>query len=524
MINTVIVDDDIEMLDWLEQIITWEDFGFNVVARATSGNEALAICRKYRPDFIITDITMPTLSGLDLISQIKDIKPDIKSVIITCHDDFNYAQRAVKVEADDYLLKYSLTKQSLIEVLLKIKEKLLKEDIKKEEMYRLNSELLSNRMLLKEKFITDLIEGSIVNKEDLRKRADVIKVNITCKPFRLISSFIDNYDLDLADCTLKEANLLQFCIMNIADEIMQKETELTCFPYGNDRVIMLYSVETKEDIIKQRILDKINEFHRSVKQALNMNISSCISNIYMNYTNIKTALCETAQLRDSYFFEGSGKIVIEKRIFKNEDFKSVIFDDYKEKLLNAVKSNDKAIAIEILEEMYLKLLNENYCPKVIKKLFSKLSNEIEMTDNEDFQEVISKINTYSELKNQFNKFIMKYMKYLSGNKCKTCRREVEKVLVYIDENLNKTITCDSMASMVNMNSSYFSRLFKNQIGVNFSDYLIGKRIEKSTCYLAKTEMTIEDITKAVGLEQPSYFYKLYKKVTGKTPGEVRKRD
>ena len=80
-----------------------------------------------------------------------------------------------------------------------------------------------------------------------------------------------------------------------------------------------------------------------------------------------------------------------------------------------------------------------------------------------------------------------------------------------------------MANYVNMNSNYFSRLFKNEIGMSFSDYLLNKRMDVATELLNNSDYSIEEITKAIGIESISYFYRAYKKITGNTPGDVRNK-
>ncbi len=523
MIKTVIVDDDVEMLDWLEQVVPWEEHGFKIISRARNGTEALEICRTQVPDLIITDITMPSISGLDLVSEIKEIKPDIRSVILTCHEDFNFAQRAVKLEADDYIVKYTLTSQGMVEILKRMKNKLDAESMQKETISLLNMELSSNRIVIEEKFITDIIARTLLKRQEIQKRVEVLKLNFPDKPFRVICNYIDNFERDIEGCPIKEDGLLKFCIMNIAEEIMQEEIGIKCFLYGRDKLIMLLWEEASGTSIKQRTLLKLKELHNSVRQILGMNMSSCISSVCINYTDIGTAMKETTLMRDNYFFAGSGAVVTQEKDFSNIDIYESL-DGVRKELIIALDSGDRPAVIKLLDELYVKVESQNCTPKETKKLFSKISMDMLSSFNKNknaFEALKVNVDTYSALKEAFTNMVYSYLDNLGKTKNSAVRKEIDRVLKYIETNLDKNITCESMAEMVSMNSSYFSRLFKSEVGINFSDYLIGKRVEKATLLLEKSELTIEEITKAVGLEQPSYFYRLYKKVTGKTPGEVR---
>ena len=110
-----------------------------------------------------------------------------------------------------------------------------------------------------------------------------------------------------------------------------------------------------------------------------------------------------------------------------------------------------------------------------------------------------------------NNTILFYTKELSYKFDSNFRNDFISVLNYIDKNLQQHITCESMSKYINMNTSYFSRLFKKQTSMTFSDYLINKRIEKATYSLKYSQISVEEIAESVGIINISYFYKIYKK-------------
>lgn len=99
----------------------------------------------------------------------------------------------------------------------------------------------------------------------------------------------------------------------------------------------------------------------------------------------------------------------------------------------------------------------------------------------------------------------------------TSNEDINRVLRYIAENLDKKITLQSAADYIYKNSSYLSRLFKQHIGMSFTDYLKGQRIEKATRLLADLSLSAEEIGEQIGIDNVSYFYQFYKRETGKTP-------
>jgi two-component system, response regulator YesN len=129
--------------------------------------------------------------------------------------------------------------------------------------------------------------------------------------------------------------------------------------------------------------------------------------------------------------------------------------------------------------------------------------------------------TMEECTKSLEKAITVYGEGLEAVLSRSFRNEIKKVLQYIDENISDHITCDKMSEYIKMNTNYFSRLFKKEIGMSFSDYVIKKRVEKATYFLKYSGLVVEEIAFLTGFSNVSYFYKTYKRITGKTPKEIR---
>lgn len=103
--KVIIADDEQHICHLIKALIEWEQYGLEVVGFANDGNKAFQMCEECSPDFLITDIRMPGLSGIELIRKLYDAFPDIKVIIITGYSQFSYAQQALKFRVVDYLLK-----------------------------------------------------------------------------------------------------------------------------------------------------------------------------------------------------------------------------------------------------------------------------------------------------------------------------------------------------------------------------------------------------------------------------------
>lgn len=128
--EVVLVDDDVIVIEFLKKVIPWQEYGFQVVASFQDSSEALAFMQENPFDVLITDIGMPKLNGIELIKHLKKSEINSYNVILSCHDEFSFAQQAIKLEAYDYILKESMEETNIIALLERLKNKLDQEHYK----------------------------------------------------------------------------------------------------------------------------------------------------------------------------------------------------------------------------------------------------------------------------------------------------------------------------------------------------------------------------------------------------------
>jgi two-component system, response regulator YesN len=124
MYDVVLVDDDVIVIEFLKKVIPWQDYGFQVVANFQDSSDAYDYMLENPFDVLITDIGMPKLNGIELIEQLKNSKINSYNIILSCHDEFTFAQQAIKLEAYDYILKESMEESNIIALLERLKNKI----------------------------------------------------------------------------------------------------------------------------------------------------------------------------------------------------------------------------------------------------------------------------------------------------------------------------------------------------------------------------------------------------------------
>lgn len=159
MLNVLLVDDEFIVRQGLKAMINWDDYKMNVLLEANNGKDALALLEEHQIDVIVTDIRMPLMDGIELTRKAKESYPDMKVMLLTCYDDFEYVQEAVALGASGYLLKTDLEGGSLEKQLQKIAKEFQQEREMRESYQRLEMKARESAALMKEKQIKSILKG-----------------------------------------------------------------------------------------------------------------------------------------------------------------------------------------------------------------------------------------------------------------------------------------------------------------------------------------------------------------------------
>lgn len=151
MYKLLLVEDEEDVRDGLVEEINWELHGFQVTGTAENGREALEWMEKEMPDIVVTDIQMPFMNGLELAAWIREHAPSTKIIILTGYDEFEYAQKAIKLQIDEYVLK-PFSSRELVDVLLKVKTHMDAERAEKENVQLLMEHYRKSIPVLRELF------------------------------------------------------------------------------------------------------------------------------------------------------------------------------------------------------------------------------------------------------------------------------------------------------------------------------------------------------------------------------------
>ncbi len=503
MIKVMIVDDEYIMRQGLKYIIDWEKEGYEIVGEATNGNEALGLIDKLEPQIIISDIVMPMLDGVDFTAAVHKIHPEIQIIILSGYDNFEYVKQTMMNGAVDYILKPSLTPQSIKETLDKATENLMEYNVanrngslgyeRKIERYMLG---LSRELgVPQEYFLGDCfnlyafnLKNNNIHGKDL---SDVLKQKVEREIKKLDGIQKSMFILQ------EEVLCLLLCYdQSLLNEVKEKVTEL-----NNQLMALSYEI--------------FGVLSRSFEEPKLM---------YEIYT--KEIL---KNIDKAFYYEGKNLLIIDDldSVQSNAECGKFDFHKYNNLLLNKqysqaikllFKYNDRALECKV--DVYgLKNQIKNMIYHYLD--FQDISDdEREITRRNLFERINKTLyeNSYRECLNYVGK---KLLEITSEDKKQSDDR-IGKMLDYIAENYKEDIKLEDLAEEFNFNYHYLSAYFSQHTKEGFSDYLNRIRIEAACELLKESDKLLSEISGEVGYSEHSYFCRVFKKVTGKTPSAYRR--
>ncbi|WP_319562126.1 helix-turn-helix domain-containing protein [Marispirochaeta sp.] len=259
-------------------------------------------------------------------------------------------------------------------------------------------------------------------------------------------------------------------------------------------------------------------------------IQSDIGDLYMSYQEAVEALKHG-------MLAGVGEIVHIQDIRIGKVWPSEQFDDLINTMKDFIKTGDSEAARKVVEDIYSKLITQNRevpyreVQKVLTKVLIAITDSIDDVGGEWRQispendapfATLSRISDGREVIHWFFELVDRASEYIMQARDNRSWCYADKVQELIANDCGRKVNLHWVAAQLNLNPSYLGRIFKEQIGINFIDYLTRVRINRSKELLRETDLTVEDVGKAVGYSNSYYFIKLFKEHTGTTPGKFKK--
>lgn len=547
MLKTFLVEDEVVVRQMIKRMIPWEQYGFELVGEAADGEMALPLILKSRPDLLITDIKMPFMDGLTLSKLVKKELPDLKIVILSGYDDFNYAKQAISIGVDDYLLK-PITKNAFIERLQEIHDRYEHEKTQKEYYEKFRLEMQEYEKNASRDFFESLVRADS-DLEEIYQRADKLNLDIVAEAYNVLIFSPDTQDGS----------------GSLAEGYSQWEADVHK-KIGNYFLNHPFAILFRHQVFSYAILVK------GQRETIESNTQECVEQIRRImeeagktegwFVAVGEEADRLSQIRQSY------RTAVRAYGFRYLYDGNVLYYH----MLEEVKESSGESSGETCEgeNVYLKSVNVNALdPAILQKFLSSgLADEAESFLHDYFyaigQEPMGSVvfRNYVVLNVRFSvlSFLKKMgyddsefvkeetediIKQTSGSMAASvsyCEKLLKKAIEIRDENagnqnhsvlkqavkfidahyMDEELSLNKVAQVALVSANHFSALFSQNMGQTFIEYLTNLRMSRAKELLRCTPKRSSEIAGEVGYKDAHYFSYLFKKTQGMTPSEYRK--
>lgn len=294
MYKVLLVDDEYLIRESLKKVIKWMQLNTIVIGEAKNGKEGLEIVRELRPDIVLTDIRMPIMDGIEFAKQIKNLFPNTKIIFISGYDDFTYAQQALRIGIEDYILK-PIKNENVEQCIGDVVKKMDTEKIKLKEMHDLKVKLGQHLTIVRDSFLNHAIRGvSQVEREDVFQRLRSYGCDVLENNFFIMITTIDYFQNFIRDKSQDDVELFLYCIINVEEELLGKvfEKAVVFKSQGNEICAIIQMPKEQnnfiqQDNVKMKSLKCAKEITKVIETHLGFTVSIGIGNPYIGEESVK---------------------------------------------------------------------------------------------------------------------------------------------------------------------------------------------------------------------------------------------
>lgn len=533
-IKVFLVEDEVIIRSGVKKSINWEQEGYEFVGEASDGELAYPMILKEKPDILITDIRMPFMDGLELSRLVKKELPDIKILILSGYDEFEYAKKAIKIGVTEYLLK-PISAAKLTEVLNAVAETIRQENEEKNLLETYFAEMRENterdKMRLFEKLLMgDLSMGEILEAGEwfgMNLGASCYKIVL----FKILANLENHvYAEQMVDAC---SSVEQAASMMEGVYVFQRGVEGWAF--------LLTAQDEKSMEESAKIL--YQNLKQAMKNYTQLEYFGGIGSTVPRIRSLKQSFREADRAFAARFVEEANQIISQKEFEKSQmeeglKMQGVVQIGKSREMLQKFLSNGTREEVKAFSDAYISRIEEenirltmvrqyvviDVCI-VILSFCERISSANRLQEEaEELQKMMQKIHSLSEIKKYVVRLLNEAIELRdaeSGRRYSdliaAAKKEIE------NHYMTEEISLNTVAISVGMSPSYFSSIFSKEAGKTFVEYLTEVRIEKAKEFLMCSSMKTSEIGYEVGYKDPHYFSYIFKKVQGCSPKEYRAR-
>lgn len=533
MYRVVLVDDEPLILAGIASLLTWEDYDCTIVGKATNGPSAYEMILELKPDIVITDIRMPVLNGLELVEKCKAAGLDFSFLVLTNLEDFQLARQALILGASEYLVKLNLKPEDLVQALDRAKSSCDKIAASKQQL----AEKETVSPVITADSVRNYFHQVLISENSPEEIPDYVK-EVYEHPFIILFSIRQDSIRFQPEEEMTHLKQTSGHILDILKGIASRFFKQITFLNYNTTTFLLVGNADDQQLFEKTASSFCTKTNTALKTYFELTAVFGISHVADSLETLP-GLFEEAQTALEYYYYASQTPVVFYRGQKFHKSKAQNFNiNFLKKDLSAsIQQNDSEKLSSIFNQI-IDLFTQctpskkhaaSACINIYTYLYSFFENEDDI-----YQDIFPYTINVAEYLNHFTSLadILEWLESFRNKLCKLLddRKEnrsdklVEQATRYITEHYTEKLTLTEIADVLNISAGHLSITFKKFTGTNLSDYIASVKIEHAKELIDTHQYLMYEISDMLGFDNPYYFSKVFKKVTGISPRDHEKRN
>ncbi len=534
MLRVFLVEDESVIRETLRDTVPWAQYGYSFAGEAGDGEMALPLIRQVKPDVLITDIRMPFMDGLALSELVSREFPEMKIIIISGYDDFEYARQAISIGVDRYLLK-PITKKALLDVLEELKEKIKGERANRSYLAQFHREAEEYEQYTRRVFFERMVAGQLSVQEiyesaakldiDLRAQCYALAFfSVLPEPSasaeaysepgaRLRDALLEHF-LKYPEYILLRWNLTTYAVLFKGETAQMEELARRCV----DTVRVQYAAHAPEQswyVAVGRPTQRLSTLPACFEE---------VSRLWAYRHILPQQHVLTADTVSFLTGTGSGNSHLDQLDAGKVD-PAILLGV----MQSASAQEIPSFTDEYMHSVEVALSSKPFCQYLMLELrftAARFVGTLGVSQPEAFAplsclDLVGR-NVTADLKRYFSAILLRMVELRDQASSSQCRSLLKQAVAYIDRHYTEdSLSLNQVAREVNISANYLSAVFSQEIGATFTEYVTGKRMDRAKELLRATDKRSGEVAAAVGYKDPHYFSFLFKKTQGCTPRDYR---
>ncbi|WP_438717655.1 response regulator [Enterococcus sp. AZ109] len=484
MYKAMLVDDEYMILEGLKQIIPWQELGFEIVATARTGREALNYLSKYPIDLVVSDITMPEMTGIEMVEQAQARGYEFAAIFLSGYQEFEYVKEGIRLGVKDYLVK-PVDQEELTEIVKKIYQELTDQRYLKDQE-QLYSENSISRWLNDELNEHDFFE--LMNRQKMTPQGPFTAIRI-----------------------LSDASQLVTIIKQL--KIKGQRLVITGGPLQDQQITLIFQGDAEQ----------LKRFLAELKRQSSGKLIFYTGETILDWENVYESYEKVLQIEELNTFYPdllpNQKLELVENL-NEQEFSFLVFN--KSLMIGDAKTIQQELD-KIFEEVHLQHLQPENARYIAFLLFTDISRQYPTATKVIYEETIQKIRQSTTVY-QLKQVLEEVLQLVSVQPVeKQISEATQQVIEIVRKDYSQDLNLKLVADELHLNAVYLGQLFKKEMHSSFAQYLNQVRIKKAQQLLLYSNQNINEIADETGYNNTNYFSKMFKKLNGITPKEFREQ-